>query len=152
MFSAHSNVSVWWICSKGHEWKAAINTRTSGRGCPYCSGNYVLDGFNDLATIFPHIAKEWNYERNGQLKPNNVTFGSGKKVWWKCDKGHEWQTAINNRTSNNHGCPYCTGEKSLVGVNALLTINPILASEWHPTKNNDLLPQNFKPNSNIKVW
>lgn len=152
MFSAHSSVSVWWICSKGHEWKAAINTRTSGRGCPYCSGNYVLDGFNDLATVFPNIAKEWNYERNGQLKPNNVTFGSGKKVWWKCDKGHEWQTAINNRTSNNRGCPYCTGEKSLVGVNDLLTINPILASEWHPTKNNGLLPQNFKPNSNIKVW
>lgn len=152
MFSAHSSVSVWWICSKGHEWKAAINTRTSGRGCPYCSGNYVLDGFNDLATVFPNIAKEWNYERNGQLKPNNVTFGSGKKVWWKCDKGHEWQTAINNRTSNNRGCPYCTGEKSLVGVNDLLTINPILAREWHPTKNNGLLPQNFKPNSNIKVW
>lgn len=152
MFSAHSNASVWWVCEKGHEWRAAINTRTSGRGCPYCSGNYVLEGFNDLKTVYPDIAKDWNYEKNGHLKPNNVTYGSGRKVWWKCDKGHEWLTAVNNRTSNNRECPYCTGEKALIGVNDLLTINPILASEWHPSKNNGLLPQNFKPNSNIKVW
>ena len=152
MFSSHSSTSVWWKCENGHEWRAAISTRTSGRGCPYCSGNYVLDGFNDLATLYPNIAIEWNYEKNGQLKPNHVTFGSGRKVWWLCENGHEWQAAINNRTSNNRGCPYCTGEKALIGVNDLLTINPALASEWHPTKNKDLLPQNFKPNSNIKVW
>lgn len=152
MFSSHSSTSIWWKCKNGHEWRAAISTRTSGRGCPYCSGNYVLDGFNDLATRYPNIAKEWNYKKNGQLKPNHVTFGSGKKVWWLCEKGHEWQAAINNRTSNNRGCPYCTGEKALIGVDDLLTINPIIASEWHPTKNRDLLPQNFKPNSNIKVW
>lgn len=152
MFSSHSSTSVWWKCKNGHEWRAAINTRTSGRGCPYCSGNYVLDGFNDLATHYPNIAKEWNYKKNGQLKPNHVTFGSGKKVWWLCEYGHEWQAAINNRTSNNRGCPYCTGEKVLIGVDDLLTINPTLASEWHPTKNRDFLPQNFKPNSNIKVW
>lgn len=152
MFSPHSSTKVWWKCDKGHEWLAAINTRTSGRGCPYCSGNFVLEGFNDLATRYPNIAEEWNYSKNGQLKPTQVTFGSGKKVWWKCNKGHEWQAAINNRTSNNRGCPYCEGEKVLEGVNDLLTVNPILASEWHPTKNGTLKPQNFRPHSNKKVW
>lgn len=152
MFSSHSSTSVWWKCKNGHEWRAAISTRTSGRGCPYCAGNYVLEGFNDLATRYPNIAKEWDYKKNGQLKPNHVTFGSGRKVWWICENGHEWQAAINNRTSNNRGCPYCTGEKTLIGVNDLLTVNPTLASEWHPTKNKKLLPQNFKPNSNIIVW
>lgn len=152
MFSPHSSTSVWWKCDKGHEWRAAINTRTSGRGCPYCSGNFVLEGFNDLATRYPNIAEEWNYSKNGQLKPTQVTFGSGKKVWWKCAKGHEWRTAINNRTSNNRGCPYCVGEKVLEGVNDLLTVNPMLASEWHPTRNGALKPQNFRPHSNKKVW
>ena len=29
---------VWWICGNGHEWKAQINGRNRGSGCPYCSG------------------------------------------------------------------------------------------------------------------
>lgn len=152
MFSSHSSTSVWWKCENGHEWRAAIGTRTSGRGCPYCSGNYVLEGFNDLATRYPNIAKEWNYKKNGQLKPNHVTFGSGKKVWWLCENGHEWQAAINNRTSNNRGCPYCAGEKTIIGINDLCTTNPLLAREWHPTKNGSLSPREFKQSSNIKVW
>lgn len=152
MFLPHSSIKIWWKCDKGHEWTAAIGTRTSGRGCPYCSGNYVLSGYNDLATVYPEIAKEWHNQKNGRLKPNQVTFGSGKRVWWTCENGHEWLAAINNRTSNNRGCPYCTGEKTLIGVNDLCTINPPLAKEWHPTKNGTLLPQHFKPNSNIKVW
>lgn len=152
MFLPHSSEKIWWKCQKGHEWHAQINSRTSGRGCPYCSGNYVLAGYNDLATVYPDIAKEWNNEKNGRLKPNQVTFGSGKRVWWNCENGHEWLAAINNRTSNNRGCPYCTGGKTLIGVNDLCTINPTLANEWHPTKNGSRTPQSFRPNSNIKVW
>ena len=38
----------------------------------------------------PEIAKEWNYERNGNLKPEHFAANSNKKVWWKCSKGHEW--------------------------------------------------------------
>ena len=33
-----SNKKVWWLCSKGHSYERAPNTRTShGTGCPYCS-------------------------------------------------------------------------------------------------------------------
>ena len=152
MFLPHSSVKVWWKCDKGHEWTAQINSRTSGRGCPYCSGNFVMAGFNDLETVYPDIAKEWHKEKNGNLQPVQVTFGSGRKVWWICKNGHEWRAAINNRTSNNRGCPYCTGGKTIIGVNDLCTIIPNLAKEWHPTKNGSLSPQDFKPNSNIKVW
>ncbi|PEU80997.1 hypothetical protein COI79_32665 [Bacillus thuringiensis] len=31
------------------------------------------------------------------------------KVWWKCEKGHEWKTEISSRTSKNTKCPYCIG-------------------------------------------
>ncbi|MBQ9756227.1 MAG: zinc-ribbon domain-containing protein, partial [Clostridia bacterium] len=54
-------------------------------------------GYNDLSTLNPVLAKEWNHERNGVLKPENVLPNSDKKVWWKCDKGHEWQATISNR-------------------------------------------------------
>ena len=76
--------------------------------CPYCSSKKILVGYNDLATINPDIANEWNYEKNGQLFPQMVTISSNKKVWWKCAKGHEWKTAVSHRTSGTR-CPYCFG-------------------------------------------
>ena len=65
---------------------------------------------SDLATLNPQLANEWDYEKNGELKPEDFTCGSDKKVWWKCEKGHEWQATINNR-NNGTGCPICYKEK-----------------------------------------
>ena len=85
-----SEKKIWWICKYGHEWESNIYNRAHGKnGCPICANRIVLDGFNDLNTKFPDIAKQWNYEKNGDLKPTQVTYGSGKKVWWKCNYGHE---------------------------------------------------------------
>ena len=58
----------------------------------------LIKGKNDLATVNPTLAEEWNYEKNGTLAPDMVTAGSNKKVWWKCDKGHEWEATIVNRS------------------------------------------------------
>ena len=88
---------------------------------------------NSLLFSNPEIAKEWNYEKNGNLRPEHFESNSHKKVWWKCRQGHEWQTAIANRTKGN-GCPYCSGQKVLMGYNDLQTINLILANEWNYEK------------------
>ena len=124
-----SGKKVWWKCQKGHEWQAALVSRNSGSGCPYCSGNKVLKGENDLQTVNPMLAKEWNYEKNNGLTPVDVMPNSSKKVWWKCSKGHEWQAALANRSSGR-GCPYCSGKKVLKGYNDLQIVNPMLAKEW----------------------
>lgn len=87
--------NFWWVCPKGHSYQATIPNRlTKKSNCPYCSNHKVLKGFNDFNTINPNIAKEWNYERNKGLTPYDVTAGSGKKVWWKCAKGHEWEAVV----------------------------------------------------------
>ena len=99
-----------WICSKNHTWEAQIEKRVKGQGCPYCSNHKVLKGFNDLATTNPELAKEWNYEKNGNLMPEHFSPNSHKKVWWKCKKGHEWQAIIANR-NRGRGCPYCSGRR-----------------------------------------
>ena len=44
-----SHKKVLWIGACGHEWSAEIRNRVRGAGCPYCSHNAVLQGFNDLA-------------------------------------------------------------------------------------------------------
>ena len=62
---------------------------------------------------YPHLVKEWHPTKNGELTPNNLTHGSGKKVWWLCPKGHSYERSLNTRTSHGTGCPYCSGKKSL---------------------------------------
>ena len=105
-----SNTKVWWKCSKGHKWQASIVNRSKGRGCPYCAGRKVLSGYNDLQTANPTLANEWNYEKNGGLKPEHFTANSNKRAWWKCNKGHEWQAVIAKR-SNGNNCPVCRKNK-----------------------------------------
>lgn len=47
---------------------------------PYCGDRKVLKGYNDLRTTHPEIAREWNKERNGDLKPPDVIANSNKRV------------------------------------------------------------------------
>ena len=147
----NSDKKVWWKCSKEHEWRATIGSRNKGHGCPYCTGQKVLTGFNDLQTVNPILAKEWNYEKNNGLTPADVTPNSNKKIWWKCRKGHEWHATIARR-NNGAGCPFCAGQKVLNGYNDLQTVNPALAKEWYYEKNDGLTPADVLPNSHKKVW
>ena len=144
---------VWWKCSKGHEWKASVHDRSSkGNGCPFCSGRRVLSGFNDLLTLNPLLAKEWNYEKNGDLLPSGFTVSSGRKVWWKCSKGHEWESVIANRSGRGQNCPVCSGKKVLIGFNDLTTKAPELVKEWNKEKNHGLKPTEYTVGSGKRVW
>lgn len=106
---AGTDRNVWWECEKGHEWQARINNRINGNNCPICIGKKVLIGYNDLATVMPSLAKEWHPTQNEHLTPQDVVVGSNKKVWWQCERGHEWQTSVSHR-SNGRRCPKCFGE------------------------------------------
>ena len=101
----------WWKYSKGHEWQAIIPNRLKGSGCPYCSGLLAITGYNDLATLYPELIKEWDFEKNVDIQPNEIKAGSGKKVWWKCSNcGYEWLARITDRTRGND-CPKCAKKK-----------------------------------------
>ena len=108
--SFSSTKIVKFICPEGHRWEGKVRNFYSSPKCPYCSGRRILKGFNDLGTINPILAKEWNYEKNNGLTPADVAPNSNKKVWWNCSKGHEWQAIIANRNKGN-GCPVCAKEK-----------------------------------------
>ena len=125
-----SRSSYYWQCRKcGYSWKASLDTRIRGTGCPVGVGKVVMAGYNDLLSQEPIIANEWHPTRNGDLLPNQVTRQSRKRVWWECQFGHEWVASICDRTRGT-GCPYCAGKKVLKGFNDLKTKNPSLALEW----------------------
>lgn len=134
----NSTKMIHWKCKNGHEWTTTLNNRARGSNCPYCSGRYAISGENDIATLFPELLKEWDYEKNDQLgiKPQNVKKNTDKKVWWKCEKGHEYKSSIVNRTkSKGTCCPYCSGNKVLKGFNDIASTNPELLKEWDYSKN-----------------
>ena len=146
-----SNQKVWWKCEKGHIWEDTISHRTRGRNCPYCSNHRLLKGFNDFATIAPHLIQEWNYDKN-IIMPYEIFPHSNKKVWWKCEKGHEWEDTPNHRVSRDNTCPYCSNIKLLKGYNDLVTINPELSEEWNYQLNGNLNPNEVIFCSSRKVW
>ena len=132
LVSRNSNRSFWWKCSRGHSWKAICNNRAQGRGCPFCAGKKVLAGDNDLATTHPHLVQKWS-EQN-IIKPTEITAGSDRKVWWVCEKGHEFE-ASPAHIVRGRDCPYCCGKKVLIGYNDFASRYPWLLEEWDFEKN-----------------
>jgi predicted GIY-YIG superfamily endonuclease len=130
--SAGSDKQRDWKCVEGHLWKATVGSRARLKsGCPFCAGQKVIKGINDLATTHPDIAKEafgWD--------PTDYIAGTHIKLDWKCAKGHIWKTSGDVRI-RPQGCPFCSNQKLLSGFNDLATTHPSLASEasgWDPVK------------------
>jgi len=116
-FTHGSNKKVWWSCPKGHDYDSVIYDRTKKvkpTGCRYCAGKSPTKE-NNLLVLFPDVAKEWHPTKNGELTPYGFTPSSHKKVWWKCPKGHDYDSVISGRTGKDkpRGCRYCAGRKKI---------------------------------------
>ena len=149
--SASSKKKVFWKCHVcGGEWETAPQYRKRN-GCPYCANFKALPGYNDLRTLFPDIAAEWDAQKNGSLFPENVTKGSGKKVWWICPKGHSYDMYVFERVKGGN-CPFCNNRRVLCGYNDLQTLRPEIAQTWHPVLNECLTPEDVIPGTKKQVW
>lgn len=149
---ASATAHFWWKCKLGHSFRVTPNGRISkGSACPYCANVKVLSGFNDFATKYPEMLREWHPTLNKDINPSEIG-ASHKKAWWLGACGHEWHASISARTSQGVGCPVCSGKKVLVGFNDLATTHPHLIPEWDVTKNGSLNPSDVVAGSSSKVW
>ena len=156
-FSSHKR--IWWQCQVNtiHEWETSPNARTNSKtGCPYCR-NKRVDETNSLQTLNPEVAEEWHQTKNGDLTPNDVTFGSRKKVWWQCSKNpeHEWETAVHQRTGGDRtGCPHCSGAStSQPEIRILCELKHLLGDEevaWRE-RIDGIEADIFLPNHNLAI-
>lgn len=140
-------------CDKNHTWlQRMCDLRTNKITCPYCSCRKVLTGFNDAETFYPDIIKIWNYDKNN-ITPKDITYKSTKKVWWTCNKGHEYYKSIADITVRGQRCYYCSGKRVLQGFNDLETEYPNISKQWNYDKNPDNIdPTKIRKGSNKKYW
>lgn len=122
-----SHKRVWFTCEAGHSWDGVFK---DVKGCPYCSGKRVASGYNDLATLYPALSREWHPAKNGGLFPEAVSPNSQKKVYWLCPEcGYEYDAYILNKTRRGDGCPACSMKRLVPGINDFATAYPELLSE-----------------------
>ena len=159
-----SNKRVWWLHGKdkpcgGHSWITMVKNRTgvNKTGCPACSGKAATVR-NNLAVKLPELFKDWDKDKNGDLRPEDVTCGSDKKVWWvhgedKPCGGYSWQATVYGRAkkANPTGCPACSN-RAVTARNNLLVRFSNVAKDWDIDKNGELLPEHVVYGSHKKVW
>jgi len=137
-YQTNSLEEAYFICKNHKErFKKKIKYAISKEiNCPYCTkpGQKILTGFNDLVTLYPNIAKEWDYKKNN-YKPENCLGASFDKVWWICPIGHSYDSRVYDRVIRNFDCYYCSGRKVLTGFNDIFSKRADLKSEWDYEKN-----------------
>jgi len=146
-----SNMDIWWKCEHGHSFQKKPIYMADFHECPIC---------NSLVFKFPEIAAQWHPTKNQGIDINGIHAGSSQKIWWKCEKGHEWKTGVVHRTRSGNGCPHCYNEKrseiyqrvAVERKGSLADLNPDYLSQWDKEKNGDLTPEKVTSKSRTKVW
>jgi hypothetical protein len=100
---------------------------------------------NSIGYKFPNLLKEWDMKLNNNIDPYSLTAGSAKKIWWRCEKKHEYYVPINYRTSGS-GCPSCR-----LNIVPLFTEDNEFMSEWDYSINIDD-PHSLNTKSKKEAW
>ena len=127
---------VWWRCAQcDNSWLAKVESRTNmGAGCPVCALKRqgasrrltAVKSTGSLSLTHPDIASEWHPTKNKQLTAEKITGAYGRKVWWRCPKGHDYQARPQNRTYGNTGCPLCRPQTSLLEIRILSELEALI--------------------------
>lgn len=146
-----SDKKAWWVCAHGHSLEKKIDSFNRS-GCGICSNKVLLKGFNDLATVRPELAKEFDSARNNGQLPPDFLYGSAEMVWWLCPLKHSFRAKISQRNFGSTGCPYCFSKATLAGFNDLETHFPDVAKSWSYQLNSPTLPSQVASTSPTKFW
>jgi very-short-patch-repair endonuclease/rubrerythrin len=155
--AAHANKKYWWICPNCHSsYDNELNERMAGENCPYCAGKRV-NHTNSLRALYPEVADEWHPTKNGDLTPNDFTYGSKNSVYWICKRNHAWPAAIYSRTTGGRGCKDCyeidkKGKPRIVKdiKKSFANKEPVMAMQWHPTLN-EYTAEQISRNARISI-
>lgn len=132
----------------GRTYTHVIESLKKGRPLEHSLG--LIKRTDTLQSENPELAREWHLHKNEHLTPNDVSPGSGRKVWWSCSNNHEWEAVINSR-NRGMGCPYCARQRPTATRN-FATEYPELLKEWDWLRNEALDPKDLSPRASQVVW
>jgi len=90
---------------------------------------------NSIAYTHKHLLKEWDYEKNKNIKPENFSRGNKEKVWWLCEKlKHSTYASIANRAKKNSQCSECSQLKRNLTLRAIASKRKGVKKEFWPDK------------------
>lgn len=139
------------ICREHGVWLTLPEQLFRGQGCPVCGGKTVTKN-NSLGLNFQSLVSEWDYYKNS-MSPNEISYGSSKKVWWTCPEGHSYDMSPKTRTrkGKEQNCPYCSNRR-IDNTNSIRTLKPEWVEEWNFKKNKKHSPDSLGISSNFNVW
>jgi very-short-patch-repair endonuclease len=123
-----------WKCTKGHKFSRMLKTMVKDQNCPVCHSIFYES---------PTLKADWDYEKNIDIKPTDISVGSDRSVWWICPNKHSWQASPVRRLKDKRTCPTCQ---------SLSFRFPNLMKEWDFSKNYDLNPIEINAGNKTKVW
>ena len=106
-----------------------------------------------LPETHPHLLEEWDKNRN-ETRPEDVSYGSHKKVWWVCsdeDCKHSWKASVGNRTNRirPRDCPVCAiGPVSKISQKWLDGLNISTLKKEYTIKDLSFRVDGFDPKTN----
>lgn len=154
-----TNKKYYFKCPRGihKSEKKDINHFVSGQegsiNCNQCN-SFAQWGIDNLGEDF--LEKYWDYEKNVDVNPWNISFASNKKVWIKCqekDYHDSYDVTFLNFTKGDTRCPYCN--KNSGKVHPLDSLGKLLEDKdllylW--SDNNYNSPYEYAPNSHQEVY
>lgn len=57
---------------------------------------------------FPQLVANFHPSKNGDLTPEDLRKGTRQKIWWVCERGHEWECSVRAEWSRKGACPICS--------------------------------------------
>lgn len=129
---AYAKKEYVWRCDEDHTWTSKPSSMKGS--CPFCCNQKVWPGFNDLQTLRPELAEEWDSAANHE-EASQVSACGRQKAHWVCARGHKWVSAKYSRCAGS-GCPYCSNKSSLPAPgHDLGSLFPELLKEWDYGRN-----------------
>ena len=106
-----------------------------------------------LASFASHEKSKYWSKNNYQLTPRNVFKSCGRKIWFDCNCGHNFDSIIYNININNRWCSYCSNKKLCDNNDCILCLNKSFASHnnskyW--SDKNQLTPREVFKSSDTK--
>ena len=156
-----SGIKYWFDCC--HQFKTSLNSITGMQSCwcPYCAKKRLCEN-EECQTCFEksfdsHEKSKYWSDKNSDVKPRHVFKSSGKKYWFNCNCGHQFESDLCGITGlQSSWCSYCANKQLCDYKECKPCFNKSFASheksKYWSDKNSDVKPiQVFKSSGN-KYW